>query len=99
MGANSSTMTVDGVNCGPDGMRADVFGNLWCSSSAPLGYAGVLVYNAQGKMIGRIRLAGGLREPVLWRPEAQPVVHDGEPVGLHAAGEHAGRRTGIVEPG
>jgi len=49
-------MTVDGVHCGPDGMRADVFGNLWCSSNAPLGYAGVLVYNAQGKLIGRIRL-------------------------------------------
>jgi gluconolactonase len=49
-------MKVDGVHCGPDGMRADVFGNLWCSSSAPLGYSGVLVYNAQGKLIGRIRL-------------------------------------------
>jgi gluconolactonase len=49
-------MTVDGVHCGPDGMRADVAGNLWCSSNAPLGYAGVLVYNAQGKLIGRIRL-------------------------------------------
>ena len=47
---------VDGVHCGPDGMRADVFGNLWCSSNAPLGYSGVLVYNAQGKLIGRIRL-------------------------------------------
>ena len=34
----------------------DVFGNLWCSASGPLGYAGVFVYNAQGKMIGRIRL-------------------------------------------
>ena len=49
-------MTVDGVRCGPDGMRADVSGNLWCSSNAPLGYSGVLVYNAQGKLIGRIRL-------------------------------------------
>jgi gluconolactonase len=48
--------TVDGVKCSPDGLRADVFGNLWCSASGPLGYAGVLVYNAQGKMIGRIRL-------------------------------------------
>jgi len=37
-------MKVDGVQCGPDGMRADNFGNLWCSSSAPLGYAGVLVF-------------------------------------------------------
>ena len=33
-----------------------MFGNLWCSASGPLGYAGVLIYNAQGKMIGRIRL-------------------------------------------
>jgi gluconolactonase len=49
-------MTVDGVHCGPDGMRADTAGNLWCSSNAPLGYAGVLVYNAGGKLIGRIRL-------------------------------------------
>jgi len=28
-------MTVDGVKCGPDGMRADVTGHLWCSSNAP----------------------------------------------------------------
>ncbi len=49
-------MTVDGVKCGPDGMRADVTGNLWCSSNAPLGYAGVLVLNPAGKLIGRIRL-------------------------------------------
>jgi len=49
-------MMVDGVHCGPDGMRADVSGNLWCSSNAPLGYAGVLVYNAQAKLLGRIRL-------------------------------------------
>jgi gluconolactonase len=49
-------MMVDGVHCGPDGMRADVFGNLWISSNAPLGYAGVVVFNPAGKLIGRIRL-------------------------------------------
>src|ERR1700731_4207034 len=49
-------MMLDGVKCGPDGMRADVFGNLWISSNAPLGYAGVLCFTAQGKLIGRIRL-------------------------------------------
>jgi len=49
-------MMVDGVHCGPDGMRADVAGNLWISSNAVLGYAGVVVFNAQGKLIGRIRL-------------------------------------------
>ncbi|HEY0182147.1 MAG TPA: SMP-30/gluconolactonase/LRE family protein [Rhodopila sp.] len=49
-------MTVEGVACGPDGMRADVFGNLWISSNAVLGYAGVLVFTAAGKLLGRIRL-------------------------------------------
>jgi gluconolactonase len=49
-------MTVDGVKCGPDGMRADVDGNMWCSSNAPLGYSGVLTVNPAGKVIGRIRL-------------------------------------------
>ena len=47
---------VDGVKCGPDGMRADRAGNLWVGSNAPLGYAGVTVWNPDGKLIGRIRL-------------------------------------------
>jgi gluconolactonase len=49
---------VDGVKCGPDGFRADVFGNLWCGSNAgrAVGYSGVTVWNPQGKLIGRIRL-------------------------------------------
>jgi gluconolactonase len=49
-------MMVDGVHCGPDGLRADVQGNLWCSSNGPLGYSGVLVYSAGGTLLGRIRL-------------------------------------------
>lgn len=49
-------MKVDGVQCGPDGMRADTFGNLWISSNAPLGYAGVLMFTPDGKLLGRIRL-------------------------------------------
>ena len=52
-------MTVDGVKCGPDGMRADVTGHLWCSSNAPLGYAGVLVFDPAAKLVGRIRLPEG----------------------------------------
>jgi gluconolactonase len=47
---------VDGVHCGPDGMRADRAGNLWVGSNAPLGYGGVTVWNNKGKLIGRIRL-------------------------------------------
>jgi gluconolactonase len=49
-------MMLDGNKCGPDGMRADVFGNLWISFNAPLGYAGVLCFTKEGKLIGRIRL-------------------------------------------
>lgn len=49
-------MMVDGVKCGPDGMRADVSGNLWISSNSVLGYAGALVFTPEGKLLGRIRL-------------------------------------------
>jgi gluconolactonase len=50
--------TIDGVRCGPDGARADVNGNIWCSSNAGqnLGYSGVTVWSPEGKLIGRIRL-------------------------------------------
>jgi gluconolactonase len=49
---------VDGVKCGPDGVRADVDGNLWCSSNAGrnVGYSGVTVWTPEAKLIGRIRL-------------------------------------------
>ena len=49
---------VDGVKCGPDGMRSDVQGNLWVSSNAgrAVGYNGVTVWNPAGKLIGRIRI-------------------------------------------
>jgi gluconolactonase len=53
-----SDFMIDGVKCGPDGVRADVEGNLWCSSNAgrAVGYSGVTVWNPDGKLIGRIRL-------------------------------------------
>jgi gluconolactonase len=49
---------VDGVKCGPDGVRCDVFGNLWASSNAgrAVGYSGVTVWNPEGKLIGRMRI-------------------------------------------
>jgi gluconolactonase len=51
-------LTIDGVACRTDGVRADVFGNLWCSSNAgaAVGYSGVTVWNSSGAPIGRIRL-------------------------------------------
>jgi gluconolactonase len=49
---------IDGVKCGPDGVRCDVDGNLWISSNAgrAVGYNGVTVWTPQGKLMGRIRL-------------------------------------------
>ncbi|RDI60173.1 SMP-30/gluconolactonase/LRE family protein [Microvirga subterranea] len=53
-----SDCMVDGVKCGPDGIRCDVDGNLWSASNAgrAVGYNGVLVFNPDAKLIGRIRL-------------------------------------------
>ena len=49
---------VDGVKCGPDGLRTDVAGNLWASSNAGrnVGYSGVTVWAPDGTLLGRIRL-------------------------------------------
>ena len=43
---------VDGVKCGPDGVRCDVNGNLWLSSNAgrAVGYSGVTVWSPEGKL-------------------------------------------------
>ncbi len=53
-----SDFMIDGVKCGPDGVRCDRDGNLWCASNAgrAVGYNGVTVWTPQGKLIGRIRL-------------------------------------------
>ena len=53
-----SDCVIDGVKCGPDGLRCDVEGNLWVSSNAgrAVGYSGVTVWNPQGKLLGRIRI-------------------------------------------
>ena len=44
--------------CRTDGIRVDVYGNLWCSSNAgrSVGYSGVTVWNSAGALLGRIRL-------------------------------------------
>jgi gluconolactonase len=53
-----SDCMIDGVKCGPDGLRCDVEGNVWASSNAgrALGYSGVTVWNPAGKLLGRIRI-------------------------------------------
>jgi gluconolactonase len=49
---------VDGITCGPDGLRADVEGNVWISSNAGrhVGYNGVTVWAPDGTLLGRIRI-------------------------------------------
>ena len=49
---------VEDVKCAPDGLRADVDGNIWMSSNAgrAVGYNGVTVWSPAGKLLGRIRL-------------------------------------------
>ncbi len=57
-GKRFSDFMIDGVKCGPDGVRCDVHGYVWCSSNAgrAVGYSGVTVWTPEGKLIGRIRL-------------------------------------------
>ena len=57
-GKRFSDFMIDGVKCGPDGVRCDVHGYVWCSSNAgrAVGYNGVTVWTPEGKLIGRIRL-------------------------------------------
>jgi gluconolactonase len=53
-----SDCMVDNVKCGPDGLRCDVAGNVWSASNAGrnVGYSGVIVFNPEAKLIGRIRI-------------------------------------------
>jgi gluconolactonase len=53
-----SVFMINGVKCGPDGLRCDVNGNVWVSSNArqAVGYSGVTVWTPEGQLIGRIRI-------------------------------------------
>ncbi len=49
---------INGVKCGPDGIRTDVTGHVWISSNAGrnVGYSGVTVWTPEGQLIGRLRI-------------------------------------------
>jgi len=70
---------IDGVKCGPDGVRADVDGNLWCSSNAGrnVGYSGVTVWSTARQADRAHPAARDLRQRVLRRAEAKPALHGG----------------------
>ena len=81
-----SDFMVDGVKCGPDGVRCDVDGNVWCSSNAgrAVGYSGVTVWTPRGQADRPHPPARGVRQHLLRRAQAQPAVHGREPVALRA---------------
>jgi len=62
-------MTLEGQTLLPDGMRADIFGNIWAGARGPLGLCGVFIYNPTGKMIGRIRLPMGCQNLTFGGPK------------------------------
>ncbi|QEO16673.1 SMP-30/gluconolactonase/LRE family protein [Acetobacter vaccinii] len=55
-----ANMRFEGEQMVPAGVRADVYGNIWCGVSGPLGLCGVFVFSPEGQLIGRIRLPQGV---------------------------------------
>ena len=55
--SNRRTLITAEADGTPDGFRCDVDGNLWCGwGMGKEGLDGVAIFNAQGKLIGRIDL-------------------------------------------
>jgi gluconolactonase len=54
--ANPRTFIACQADETPDGFRCDVDGNLWCGWGMGEGHDGVLVFNPEGKRIGKISL-------------------------------------------
>ena len=95
--ARFADFMVDGITCRTDGIRTDVFGNLWASSNAGanVGYSGVTVWNPDRQADRPHPPAGSVRQRRVRRPEAQPTVHGRRAVALCGVYEHAGIFTGI----
>ena len=73
-------------------------GNLWCGwGMGEPELDGVVDVQPEGKPIGRIRLPERCANLCFGGAQAQPAVHGGEPVGLLALREHAGRGL-LVKP-
>ncbi len=89
---------VDGVKCGPDGVRCDVAGNLWASSNAGrnVGYNGATVWSPGGQAAGPHPPARGRRQSLLRRPQAQSPVHRGQPVDLRRLHLHPRCRARLI---
>lgn len=64
-----TNMRFEGEQMMPDGIRADLYGNIWCGVSGSPGKAGVFVFNPEGQLIGRIRLPQGVSNLTFAGPE------------------------------
>ena len=82
----------------PDGFRVDVDGNLWCGWGMGNDAAGRREGVRPRRQADRPhRAARALRQRLLRRRQAQPPVHGGEPLGLFALREHAGREGRLIK--
>lgn len=89
-----SDCMIDEVKCGPDGIRCDVYGNVWASSNAgrSVGYSGVTCWSPEGQLLGRIRLPevcgnlcfGGPKRNILFMAASQSLY------AVHTATQGAG---------
>ncbi len=66
-----------GAPSAADGIRCDADGNIWAGARP-----GVQIFAPNGDRIGMIRLPETCAQRLLRRDEAQPSLHDGEPVAL-----------------
>ncbi|MFT8891093.1 MAG: SMP-30/gluconolactonase/LRE family protein [Acetobacter papayae] len=64
-----TNMRFEGEQMMPDGIRADLYGNIWCGVSGSPGKVGVFVFNPEGQLIGRIRLPQGVSNLTFAGPE------------------------------
>lgn len=64
-----TNMRFEGEQMMPDGIRADLYGNIWCGVSGSPGRSGVFVFNPEGQLIGRIRLPQGVSNLTFAGPE------------------------------
>ncbi|MBS0986104.1 SMP-30/gluconolactonase/LRE family protein [Acetobacter thailandicus] len=64
-----ASMTLNGEKLMPDGIKADVMGNIWVGASGSLGLCGVIIYNPAGKMIGRLRMPRTISNLTFGGPE------------------------------
>ena len=84
----------------PDGFRVDVDGNLWCGwGMGNEKQDGVQDLRPERQADRPHRAAGALRQRLLRRRQAQPPVHDREPLDLFALREHAGDAGRLIGEG